>query len=250
MNKMCRILLLVLLLHGCGEAVSAAAPSPQEAADRIDRVLEDERFGHQETISVWQHKEVEKPEKSELDWLERLLQWLSDLVSDWNMESLIMHGALFLRVVFWLALGGLLVYLLLRFTNLSTWLQGLVPERTQRERSPEVLFGLDLRPESLPKDLVAECHALLGQGQVREAMSLLYRGTLSRLLNERSLALQASLTEMECVRLVSTAVAEQEASFFHRLTLGWMAIAYAHRQEPPSVYQGLVDEWQGLYGAP
>jgi hypothetical protein len=82
----------------------------------------------------------------------------------------------------------------------------LVPSRTPR-RATEIR-GLDIRPESLPDDVVAEVGRLWQQGERRAALALLYRATLSRLVHEDGLAVTRGATEGDCLRIARRAHAD------------------------------------------
>ena len=60
---------------------------------------------------------------------------------------------------------------------------------------------LDVRPESLPDDVGGAAWALWQAGKVPQALSLLYRGALSRLIHRFEVPITASATEGECLDL-------------------------------------------------
>ena len=55
-----------------------------------------------------------------------------------------------------------------------------------------ILFGLDVTPASLPADVPAQAMQLWADGLCREALSLLYRTSLSRLIDHHQIAFRAS----------------------------------------------------------
>lgn len=97
---------------------------------------------------------------------------------------------------------------------------------------PATILGLDVSPESLPRDLVAQAQRLWDQGDAAAALGLLYRGALSRLLEFGKVPLGKASTEGDCVRSVQRAVGGPLAHDFQSLTRAWQRTAYAHR--PPS----------------
>lgn len=148
------------------------------------------------------------------------LKWWTQLVS--NMSAA-------LRVVMWLAVAALFIWVLLR---LRTWLgreagAGALPALT-----PTHVGTLDIRPESLPVDIGAAAQALLERGQERAALSLLYRGALSRLVHGHGVPIRAASTERECLALASPRLAPARQAFLAELVSAWQMVAYAGRPWP------------------
>ncbi|MBI2313694.1 MAG: hypothetical protein HYU77_14435 [Betaproteobacteria bacterium] len=113
--------------------------------------------------------------------------------------------------------------------------------------APEQLFGLDLRPESLPADIPGAARDLWQQGRHREALSLLYRGALSVLVVERGVELGRSATEEECLRIVAARTDARLADYFRRLVAAWQAAAYASRVPQAAEGRILWEEWAGHF---
>jgi hypothetical protein len=111
-----------------------------------------------------------------------------------------------------------------------------------------VLFGLDLRADSLPRDLPAEARRLLAQGDASAALSLLYRGALAALV-AADVPLPRSATEGDCLRAARAAIQPEPAAFFARLTAAWQACAYAQRAPALPALEGLVRDWPLHFGA-
>ena len=108
--------------------------------------------------------------------------------------------------------------------------------RMLRERAPaaaipqhgvESLHGLDIRPESLPENIGAAALELLEAGREREALSLLYRGALSRAVHRHGIAIAASATEGEALRAVNAALDPPRAAYFADLVALWQRTVYA-----------------------
>ena len=146
-----------------------------------------------------------------------------------------------LRVAAWVIGIAFIGWLLYYLSQRLGWFKGLVAKRTLYR--PDVLFGLDLRAESLPADIPSAARALLAQGDMRAALSLLYRGALRVLIHERELDLLRGDTEGDCVRRVSRAAPGALADYFRRLVEAWGLIAYARRVPEPALAQGLVEDW-------
>jgi len=141
-----------------------------------------------------------------------------------------------------LAVVGLL-YVLRRW--LPQWLDAPRPAY----RPPDALFGLALAPESLPDDVAAAAAALVREGRLREALSLLYRGALSVLVHRNHVPLVEGHTEGDCVRAARAALPQGGAEYFARLVQTWTGAAYAGRLPDASGAEALCREWAPHFGA-
>ena len=143
------------------------------------------------------------------------------------------------RLVLWVAIGAGVAYLL-------WWLYRMLPRLAapprEAYRPPASLFGMELAPESLPDDVPHAALSLAQQGKFREALALLYRGSLSRLIHQRGVQLLASHTEAEVLGLAP----KENEPYLEQLIDAWRACAYASRPPAlPTVVQ-LADGYRAL----
>ncbi len=115
---------------------------------------------------------------------------------------------------------------------------------------PEMLFGLDIRQESLPADIPAEVMSLWARGKAIEAISLLYRGTLAMLIAHHGVAITASATEGECIQRVNDTTRTELAQYFVMLTHIWQITVYAHRLPQSGVVQTLCEGFRHHFERP
>jgi hypothetical protein len=101
------------------------------------------------------------------------------------------------------------------------------PVATLEERAVTTVQGLDIRPESLPENIGAAALELLEAGREREALSLLYRGALSRAVHRYGIAILASATEGEALRAVNATLDPPRAAYFADLVALWQRAVYA-----------------------
>ena len=99
----------------------------------------------------------------------------------------------------------------------------------QGVRLPSHVRELDIRPESLPADIGAAVRELWLAGERRAALSLLYRGTLSRLVHSYAVAIGDASTEGDCVRLARAALPAPRADFVAALVHAWQLAVYGDR---------------------
>jgi hypothetical protein len=86
---------------------------------------------------------------------------------------------------------------------------------------------LDIRPTSLPDDVGGAALALLQGGRTRDALSLLYRGALSRAVHRFGVAIDESFTEGEALRAVDARLDGPRAEYFSELVGLWQRAVYA-----------------------
>ena len=133
------------------------------------------------------------------------------------------------------------LYWVLRRLN---WLR---PEPRTAWTPPPTLFGLDVRPESLPADVAGAALQLAAKGDLAGALSLLYRGSLVTLMHRDQIELASGDTESDCLTKTHQRVAEPAHAYLVRLLLAWQGAAYAHRTVPPAEVQQLAAEWPGFF---
>ncbi len=141
-----------------------------------------------------------------------------------------------LRVAMWLVGAALLIWVLLR---LRDWLGGRAGADTPAAMPPSHVGTLDIRPESLPDDIGGAARALLNRGEQRAALSLLYRGALSRLVHAHRVPIRAASTERECVVLAAPRLAPASHAFLTELVSCWQTVAYARRELPMQTLDAL-----------
>ena len=132
-------------------------------------------------------------------------------------------------------------------------------------RGPRTLAGIrrrSARPPVLPiqgrsetlaapaADLADRAWQLWSAGQSREALRLLYQGSLAGLAIHYRLPTPTSATEDECLHLAAIHLADPDLlDFFRRLTRAWQAAAYAHRPPDPAMAQALCQQWPRYFVA-
>ncbi len=134
-----------------------------------------------------------------------------------------------------------LVYLLYRTRHL--WPERAAPQLTTFEPARRI-GGLDVRPESLPADLAREVEALWQQQRYREAMALLYRGTLTGAINRYALPLRESDTENDCLLQARRTLASPVFTGFDAITRAWQQSAWGGIWPSGQEVRQLCQTWQ------
>ncbi|MGB0712243.1 MAG: DUF4129 domain-containing protein [Gammaproteobacteria bacterium] len=202
----------------------------------IQEILEDRQFGYTETAVRYDldfgaerdepvADETPKPDFTTLSDLFKALPRIAE-------------------VLLWLAIGFLVVWLLTRLPALRAGLRMGVRASRRDDPAPDTLFGLDVRPESLPDDVPAAVMELWSRGEGRAALALLYRGTLSAVLRVHPLPVGAGATEGDVLRVSRSSLSEPQFEALEQITRTWQAMAYAHREPAEPRVQGLCDRWR------
>ena len=234
------MLLAVLLAGGTpGDVAAAVQHDRQSAAELIDEVLAGDDFGRERTVRKWRFRDWgdTAEEDGYPDWLIDFFEWWETHV-DWSTDF--SGAAVWLKILLVTLFAGLLIYLIRRYRGPLSRLVGA----HRKEAAPEVLFGLDVTPQSLPDDVPGEVMALWLGGSHREALSLLYRASLSRLIDRYELAFRSSHTEAECAALVKARGIDSLSDYFWRLTDVWRRLAYGHQVPAGETVQGLCAGWR------
>ncbi len=232
------MLAVIVCLAVPGSADAAIDHDRDSAAGLIEEVLQSEDFGQERTLRKWRFKDwsEEVDEEAFPEWLIEFLEWWEENV-DWSTDF--SGTAFLLKIVLVILFLGLVTYLLIRYRGPLSRLGSGRP----REKAPAVLFGLDVTPQSLPPDVPAQVMRLWDEGGYREALSLLYRASLSRLIDKYEIAFRASHTEAECAALVKARGIESLSDYFWQLTAVWRQLAYGHRVPAGEIIQDLCQGW-------
>jgi hypothetical protein len=192
-------------------------------------VLAHPDFGTTETVERWEPiRDTEPSEFPDLDlaWAGEVGRFLSTILV-WTVSGLAL---------------ALLGYLLVAFLGRGDRSSG--DAGRQRTLKPDSLFGLDLRPDSLPTDLLGAARRLWAAGDAAGAMSLLYRGALAHVVDRLRVDVPDSATEGECIELVSTHLEQPVAEDFTTLTHAWQLVAYADRDPSAAAFEDLCQRWR------
>jgi len=227
---------------------ATATHDKESARQLIEEVFQGESFGQQKMVSKWRFKnwfDDWKQENEDLvpEWIIEFLEWLeinfefgSEATAgemNWN------NIASWLKVMLVVIFVALLFYLFRRYRGpLSRMVRS---EKTRA--APEVMFGLDVRPESLPEDVPAQVLDMWQAGNYRDALGLLYRASLSRLIDKHEIAFRASHTEAECAALVSACGIDSLSDYFSGLTDAWRRLAYGHLRPQTETVEQLCAAW-------
>jgi hypothetical protein len=221
-RSLARIYLFAALCFSTAQGQQAApdagvlTPAAVQAA--VETLRHDPNLSRDKTIRTLHWIDSQKPQEQPKDapaWIVSLFRFLAQSAS----------------LVVWvggaigLAVAGVWVYRLAK----------------SRQSAPGVAAAqggsrvqdLDINPNSLPPDVGAAAMSLLEAGRTREALSLLYRGSLSRVVHRFAVAVGESFTEGEALRAVGQRLDQPRVQYFSALVALWQRAVYAAEVPAP-----------------
>lgn len=236
---------IAFALLGAGRLAAAEAPNAAASAPAfsttekdVERALatvrSDPNLGGPRTERRLQFKPDDRKPQAEpaAPWLIELLRWMAEAG----------------RGVVWL-LGAIVVAVVIVLA--WRWVRVRADAAAGRAAvlPPSHVNDLDIRPDSLPDDIAGTARALWERGEQRAALSLLYRGALSRLVHGHGVAITSASTEGECVQLAHAAWPGPAAAFFEQLVHAWETAVYAARWPEAERVAALFDGFERHFAA-
>ncbi len=210
----------------------------QTIENAVKTVYDDESMKTVETRESWQSIDEEAEEEAnerDFSGLERFIRAIGKFF------------ALLVEFGLWIVAGLLLAVLVITYKRWLPYLSFDRPERRRRRRV--VLATGEITRESLPDDLPGTVMSLWREGKARDALSLLYRGSVFCAVDQHGVRLPKSATEGGCLSAVETQSAKPHADFFGRVVMSWSWCAYGARPPSDDVVAELCSEWPRHYGA-
>jgi hypothetical protein len=234
--KACGVALL-LTGHAAGQpngaAQSEVSPTRASVQAALEELRKDPNLGRDKTIKSlrWVDGKNDAPEvKEPPNWIVGLFQFISQAAG----VLLWVAGAI------GLAIAAIWVY------------RALSARRAERQMSVpgpvSHVQDMDIRPASLPADVGAAALELLAAGRIRESLSLLYRGALSRAVHNFSVGIGESYTEGEVLRAVNQRLDPARAQYFSALLALWQRTVYAADIPAAEPIEALCREFSPVLG--
>lgn len=200
--------------------------------EKLTVILNTDDFRGYKCEEVWTLKNQDKkPDTEPINTKAPNLAWLANL-----LQVLLIAAAILL-----------ITWFLYRYRDKFPSL--LAPQKATRAIE---IAGLDIRPESLPEDVVGTALGFWNRKQCREAAGLLYRASLAQVVSTNKLHINKGATEGDCLRLVSTHFEKQQISSTRletltRVTQLWLFGAYGNRWPSTEHFVQLCTAWQSEF---
>lgn len=224
--------------RGVADPLIARDWSDDEVRPALDKVVASDALKTTREVEVWQaieaNDDVRDGDSALWKW------WINRMEEFAHVLSFIVEFGLWILVA---VLAGLV------FATRKRWLPYLVRRpRLARKVTRISLAGGELSAEELPDDIPAEVLRLWRRGAKRQALSLLYRGSVFAAVSQHGVRLPPSATEGVCLREVNEQGNAEQSSYFSRVVAAWMQCAYAFREPGDDTLLPLCQEWLQHYG--
>ena len=211
-------------LRGVFGAESVEDPDWQQS---IKRAYEDPRVSPKRTVMQWVPKNPDDPEKP--DERNASSDWLKGFAG--VLASIGEYGL-------WIVAGALVLALLITSPRWLRWVRD--PARRFRREEDEV--KRDALPEEapLPDDIVTTARRMWQSGHRRDALALLYRGSVEAMTQRAHVVLVPGATEAHTLRASRQLPTAEDRDAFARVVRVWQIAAYAHGLPGDEEFEALL----------
>jgi hypothetical protein len=227
-RRLAKAAMMAALLCAVCLPADCRAAAERDPAGVIHEVMADEAFKVHTVI-----EKVPVPSRYEFSW--KWPQWLTPGNAPQWLALLLVWA------VFAILLGAILWLLWQNRRAIMRRRAGL--EKPGGSSTARVVMGMDVSPATLPGDVPAAAWALWRQGRQQEALGLLYRGAISRVMEVARVEIQESDTEGDCVRRVDLAGPAAHPDYFRGITGAWSRLAYAGLCPAEREVEVLCQKW-------
>ncbi len=218
------------------QAGAQAPPTADESKRVMDEILAHDDFAMDKTITTW---------LPDWQWNNKREKNKTDLSIFATLQKIVAAG---LKLILIVLVIGIVLYLII---NRRLWLDAYRQRKPRVITTPTALFGMDIQPASLPDNVADAARDLWRQGKQRESLGLLYRGSLSHLVNHDALTLNSAMTESDIVACARSAnIPHVRVEYLSGLTQAWKTLAYGHRQPGDDQAQHLFNDWARHFARP
>ena len=220
--------------------------TPVTAKQEIEDVLKSKDFHSLERERRLKRKDGK--DISFIEWLKGFFDGESSEVDAGSFSWIYSVGralAIAFEVLLWAIPVVIIVYLILYFKDKKIYFKSR--KKSDGNRPPVSLFGLDMREERLPDNVLDEAVRYWRSKQYRQALSLLYRASLVNMMHGHEVQFEQGDTEGDCLRKVQAKAAKDISIFFKKMTGVWIDLAYGHQTPSNTVFQQLCQSWDLLF---
>ncbi len=229
---------LLVMGLACGQW-AAGAGEPSEAKVVMEEVKSHPDFKvHTVTDRI--------PEAKGGGFWEWLAKWLDGLFGGMGVGSM---GEMLRPLVLVSVIGVLAALIAWLIWKNRHWfaVAGVVGAEDKPARA-RVVMGMEVSADTLPDDVPGAAMALWREGKRQEAMGLLYRGAISKVMDVGGVAIEESDTEGDCLRRVHEAGGAAHPEYFAGVTGAWIGLAYAGKVPEDATVESLCRGWPFVEG--
>lgn len=235
------------VVHADSQGVNSPASSmpseilttAQQTRQELVTVITDEDYASSKSVKRWQRIDKHSEDSMDLSWLAKLLRYLFG--DDKEVQSTIDLIALLVK---WLLIGALIAFILWilsRAGYLAGWINRVKIRQSHYSRIESYSdMPLPQHWETLPEhdQIPSVVLALLGNHQLTEALSVMYRGSLRWLVHSQNLMILPATTEGQCLAQIeqleqwgnfngaNSTQAPQTYSYISQIIALWIRAAY------------------------
>ncbi|MBN1798121.1 MAG: hypothetical protein JW822_06075 [Spirochaetales bacterium] len=126
------------------------------------------------------------------------------------------------------------------------------PSSGSDRQKTRYLQGKNAEEPVLSRQVIGQAQQFWKAGKPKQALSLMYRGAISYLVNSMQIPIPDSATEGECLsrvteRLYDKTIHENIVSDFTHLIHAWLYSAYADRHPDDTVFYSLCNNWGNYF---
>lgn len=223
------MLIGVLAARPTAQRQPAGVPvAREEVAAALAEVKRDPNLGGQNTMKMLRWKAGEQQKKADLSWF----RWVAGFFG-WIGQSA--------RYLIWLTIALLVGWLGVYLVRAIRSQAEQAAASADKFVPPTHVRNLDIRPQSLPSNIGAAARSLWEKGDHRAALSLLYRGLLSRLSHVHRVPIIDSSTEGDCLLLLPGRVPPKTSDYAAQLVDAWRGFVYGGTEAATPTVFALCD---------
>jgi len=238
-----------------GREASAAVPTAREHEQRTladvfgaGQVIDAEAFIR--AVEAADKDPLLHPERIERVWVERVPaeEPLREDISFWgnSLQGLVRILAWLVESALWLLVGALVLAILLTAPRWWPWMRARAGRAAPREH--RIVASPIAEDIPLPARIAASARELWRAGRWRQALALLYRGSVAALAERLEVHLVPGATEAECLRLSRHLPEAGTRAAFAQVVHVWQLAAYAGRKPDDAGFEALVDTLEQCFG--
>ena len=222
-QRLTKAVILSVALLALGASPSARAAETKTASELIAEVKANPDFKvHTVTEKVYDRKSS----GNSLGWLAGIGVTMAKIFAVCTVTLLI----------------GLIAWLIWKYRHVLS-ARGTLPKGGDAKPSARVVMGMEVSTTSLPEDIPTVAWSLWQQGRHQEALALLYRGSISRVIEIGRVEIQESDTEGDCMRRVESVGQAAYPDYFRSITGAWTRLAYAGVITADAEVHTLCQQW-------